>query len=100
MTLPHNISIMTNKDDDIQLLPTLGWVDERQFTPLDNVTLQSFMDFSVRSWDDDFTNVQRKRYTNLKCMLPASRIVPDLVPIVKESDRNWGHEWRSRIWED
>ena len=40
---------MTNNDDDIQALPTLGWVDERQFTPLDNVTLQSFIDFAVRS---------------------------------------------------
>jgi len=33
-------------------------------------------------------------------MLPTGRIVPGLVPIVKEFDRNLSHEWRSRIWED
>jgi len=48
---------MTNNDDDIEALPTLGWVEELQFTPLDNVTIQFFMDFLVRPWDDDFTDV-------------------------------------------
>lgn len=41
------------------------------------------MDFQVTTWDDDFTDVKRKQYTNLKCRLPGGRIVPGLVPIVK-----------------
>ena len=69
-------------------------------SPLLTVLLQSFMNFSMRSWEDDFTNVDRKQYTNLKCMLPSGRIVPGLVPIVKEFDGNWDIQWRLLIWED
>lgn len=91
---------MATTNDDSPPLPTLGWVDDTQFTPLNNLTLQSFMDFPVRSWVDDFMPTKRKHYTNLKCLLPSGRIVPGLVPIVKEFDINWGHDWRCSIWED
>lgn len=58
------------------------------------------MDFPVLSWVDDITPIERKDYTNLKCLLPSGRIVPGQVPIVKEFGINWGHDWRSSIWED
>ena len=48
---------MANDDDDMQPLPTSRWVGDHQFTPLDNITKQPFMDFPVRSWGDDFTHV-------------------------------------------
>jgi len=41
--------------DDASTLPNLGWVEERNFIPLDNVTLKSFMDVPVTSWVDDFS---------------------------------------------
>ena len=41
-----------------------------------------------------------KQYINLKCLLPSGRIVAGQVPIVKEFDINWGHDWRSSVSED
>jgi len=86
--------------DEVEPLPTLGWVEGSSFTALDNITLKSFMDSPVRSWEDDFTDVDRERYTNLKCLLPCGRMVPGLVPIVREFDINWTSHWRSSVWED
>jgi len=43
------------------------------------------MDFSIRSWEDDFSDAELERYSNLKCLLP-SRVIPSLVAIVKEFD--------------
>ena len=39
-------------------LPTLGWLDNGAFTPIDPVTLKSFMDIPVQSWEHDFTVVK------------------------------------------
>lgn len=65
-----------------------------------NITLKSFMDFSIRSWEDDFSDSELERYSNLKCLLPSGRVKPGLVPIVKEFDINWGADWRSNVWEE
>ena len=80
-------------------LPTLGWVENGRFHPLQNVVLQSLMDCPVRSWDD-FNGTDRKRLRNLKCMLPNGRLAPGQVPIVREFDRNWRQEWRATVWAD
>jgi len=53
--------------DELEPLPTLGWLEGSSFIALDNITLKAFMDSPVRSWEDDFTDVERERYTNLKC---------------------------------
>ena len=55
---PHT---MAGDDEGGPSLPTLGWVEDGDFIPLPNIILQSFMDCPVRSWDDDFTAVDRKR---------------------------------------
>ena len=86
--------------DEVEPLPTLGWVEGGAFTPLDIITLKSFKDYPVRSWEDDFAHIDRQRYNNLKCLLPTGRILPGLVPIVKEFDMNWPSEWRPSVWED
>jgi len=86
--------------DDTTPLPTLGWVNEGKFAPLDNVTLKSFKDLPVRSWVDDFTPTERHRYKNLKCLLPGGRVLPSLVPIVKEFGSNWDPQWQRTVWED
>jgi len=62
--------------------------------------LKSFMDVPVRSWVDDFTPTERKWYKNLKSLLLSGRVVPGLVPIVKEFEINWHAHWRRSVWED
>ena len=57
------------------------------------------MDCPVRSWED-FNGRDRKRLKNLKCKLPAGRVVPGQVPIVREFDRNWAQDWRATVWAD
>jgi len=84
----------------VEALPTLGWVEGGAFTPLDNITMKSFMDFPVPSWEDDFNDRDRVRYTNLKCLLPSGRILPGLVPIVREFGRNWPPHWRTLVCKD
>jgi len=86
--------------DDTASLATLVWVDEGNFSPLDNVTLKSFMDLPVRPWVDDFTPTERHRYKNLKCLLPGRRVLPSLVPIVKEFGSNWDPQWQRKVWEE
>jgi len=81
-------------------LPTLGWLDSGAFIPLHPVTLKSFMDIPVRSWEHDFSVVERERYMNLKCLLPSGRVLSGLVPIVREFETEWGVERRVSMWED
>ena len=91
---------MATDVDEVEPLPTLGWVEAGAFTPLDNITLKLFMDFPVRSWADDFTHIDQEQYTNLKCLLLSGRILPGLVPIIREFNMKWLSNWRTSIWED
>ena len=96
---PSRTPTSSNVSDEVAL-PTLGWVNDGVFTPLHPVTLKSFMDTPVRSWVNDFTDVEGERYSNLKCLMPSGRILPGLVPNVKEFDNNWGAQRRIAVWED
>ena len=96
---PPPTSTASNVSEGVAL-PTLGWLDSCAFTPVDPVTLKSFMDIPVRSWEHDFSVVERERYVNLKCLLPSGRVVPGLVPIVREFDSQWGVQRRVSVWED
>jgi len=84
--------------DEVEPLPALGRVECSAFTALDIITLKLFMDCLVRSSEDNFTDVDRERYTNLKCLLPSRRIMPGLVPIVREFGINLTSHWRTSAW--
>jgi len=84
---------MANIDISNQSLPTLGWVQGGHFCPLDNISLQTFMDFPVQLWDD-FNPSKRKKLRNLQCLLLSGRLVPGQVPLVQEFDPNWLQEWK------
>jgi len=58
------------------------------------------MDVLVRSWVDDFSSTERKRYKNLKCLLLPGMIVPGLVPIVKEFVVTWDSQWTTSVWQE
>jgi len=86
--------------DDVERLSTLGWVESDAFTPLDNFTLKSFMELPVQPWDEDFAHIDQQRYPNLKCILLSGRILPSLIPILREFDINWPSNWPTSVWED
>ena len=90
---------MANLDSSNQSLPTLGWVQGGHFYPLDNISLQTFMDFPMRLWDD-FNSSARKKLRNLQYLLPSGRLVPRQVPLVREFDPNWPLEWKEQLWAD
>ena len=97
---PHSRKRTASNANELVALPTLGVLADGEFIPLDPLTLKSFMDVPLRSWDDDFPELERERYRNLKCMMPSGRLVPGLVPIVKEFDGTWDGERRIAVWED
>lgn len=90
---------MAAVEDGAFALPTLGLVENGAFHALPTVFLQSVMDIAVRLWDD-FSNVDRKRLRNLKCLLPSGVVVPGQVPIVKEFYPNWPRHWTTLVWAD
>jgi len=94
-----NIAMSSSGHSALDCQPTLGWVENGAFHALNNVFLESLMDYPVWSWDD-FSLVDRKRLRNLKCKLPSGRIVPGQVPVVKEFDGNWTARWRATVWAD
>ena len=95
----RNIGTSTSGHTAPECQPSLGWVENGAFHALNNVFLQSLMDYPVRSWDE-FSPVDRKRLRNLKCKLPSGLLVPGQVPIVKECDGNWTVGWRATVWAD
>ena len=86
---PPPASIVSNVTQ-VVALPILGWLDDGAFTPIDLVTLESFVDIPVRSWEHDFTDMERQRYINLKRLMPSGRVAPGLVPIVRELNTECG----------
>ena len=100
MVPPHPRKATASNVTEVVALPTLGWLADGAFTPLHPLTLKSFMDVPVRSWDNYFPELDRQRYMNLKCMMPNGRLLPGLMPIVKEFDPTWDVERRMSVWED
>ena len=97
---PHPRKATASNAIEVVALPTLGVLADGVFIPLDPLTLKSFMNVPIRSWDDDFPELDRERYRNLKCIMPSGRLLPGLVPIVKEFDGTWDGERRISVWED
>jgi len=100
MVPPHPRKATASNVTEVVALPTLGVLADGAFTPLHPLTLKSFMDVPLRSWDDDFSELDRQRYMNLKCMMPSGRLLPVLVPIVKKFNPTWDVQRRISVWED